>query len=86
MSHSQLCVISLLAQVYSYENADGIGKSFDLVLQGFTRFTAMATAPVVVCAVILYLLVSNCRLQMYKSKYVYRDVQNFNRGSQDNSF
>ena len=60
--------LSCLAQVYSYENADGIGKSFDLVLQGFTRFTAVATVPVVVCAAILYLLVSNYLVQMYKSK------------------
>ena len=44
--------------MYAYERADGIGRSFDLVLQGFIRFSALAFLPAVVSTAILYLLVS----------------------------
>lgn len=44
--------------IYSFEHADGVGKASDLVIQPFIRFISMAIIPVVVCAWILYLLVS----------------------------
>ena len=47
-------------QVYGYERADGVGRASDLVIQGFIRFITMAAIPVVVCAGVLYVLVSVC--------------------------
>ena len=56
MSHNIRCLL-ILIQVYRYENGDGVGKAVDLVLQGFTRFVTRAIIPVVVCALVLYMLV-----------------------------
>jgi ABC-type multidrug transport system ATPase subunit len=42
--------------LYTVEHLDGIGRSFDLVIQGFTRFVTLAFIPVVFCAGILYLM------------------------------
>lgn len=46
-------------QVYSYEHGDGVGNALDLILQGFIHAITMAAVPVVVCAGVLYLLVSH---------------------------
>ena len=45
-------------QVYGYDRADGVGRASDLVIQGFIRFITMAAIPVVICAGVLYVLVS----------------------------
>lgn len=45
-------------QLYKIEHLDGVGRSFDLVIQGFIRFVTLACLPVVLCAAILYFLVS----------------------------
>ncbi len=46
-------------QIYGYERADGIGRSGDIVVQGFIRGICAAFLPVIVCAGVLYLLVSS---------------------------
>ena len=53
-----LITLSLHHQVYGYERADGVGRSGDLVIQGFVRGTAAALLPVIICAGVLYVLVS----------------------------
>ena len=40
-----------------YEHADGVGKPFDLVIQGFGRYATIALIPVVLCATVVYVLV-----------------------------
>ena len=45
-------------QIYTYEHADGAGRASDLVIQPFVRFISLAIFPVVICAVVLYVLVS----------------------------
>lgn len=44
--------------MYSYEHGDGVGSALDLILQGFIHAIATAAVPVVMCAGVLYLLVS----------------------------
>ena len=46
-------------QIYTFEHADGAGRASDLVIQPFVRFISMAIFPVVICAGVLYVLVSN---------------------------
>ena len=46
-------------EVYTFEYADGAGRAVDLVIQPFVRFTSMAFFPVIICAAVLYVLVSN---------------------------
>ena len=45
-------------RVYGYERADGVGRSQDLVFQGFIRYIAVAFIPVILSTGCLYLLVS----------------------------
>ena len=45
--------------LYTFEHADGAGRATDLVIQPFVRFSSMAFLPVIVCAGVLYLLVSS---------------------------
>ena len=52
-----LKTVSIL-QVYTYEKADGVGRSVDLVLQGFIRFSALSVLPAIISASVLYLMVS----------------------------
>ena len=57
-----------VVQVYRHENEDGAGKAIDLVLQGFIRFVTKAIIPVVICALVLYLLVSKTVSQKYSTR------------------
>ena len=45
--------------IYMFERADSAGRSADVVIQSFVRFSSMALLPVIVCAGLLYLLVRN---------------------------
>ena len=45
-------------EMYAYEKADGFGQSRDLVIQGFVRFVAISTVPLVTSVTLFYLLVS----------------------------
>ena len=45
--------------MYMFEKADGVGSAYDIVLQGFIRFTSIALGPVVVAVSVIYLLVSH---------------------------
>ena len=45
-------------EVYTFEHADGAGRATDLVIQPFVRFISMAFFPVIICAGVLYVLVS----------------------------
>ena len=45
-------------EIYAFEHADGAGRATDLVIQPFVRFISMAFFPVIICAGVLYLLVS----------------------------
>ncbi len=45
-------------RVYGYERADGVGRSQDLVIQGFIRYIAIAFVPVVLSSGVIYILVS----------------------------
>ena len=45
-------------EIYEFEHADGAGRATDLVIQPFVRFISMAFFPVVICAAVLYVLVS----------------------------
>ena len=45
-------------ELYTFEHADGAGRASDLVIQPFVRFISMAFFPVIICAGVLYLLVS----------------------------
>ena len=45
------------SQVRWYEHADGAGKAFDIVIQGFGRYATIALIPVVICATVVYVLV-----------------------------
>ena len=46
-------------EIYTFERADGAGRASDLVIQPFVRFISMAIFPVVICAGVLYILVSD---------------------------
>lgn len=46
-------------EVYKFERADGVGKAYDLVIQGFVRFAFLALFPVIFAATAIYLLVSS---------------------------
>ena len=46
-------------EVYRFERADGTGKAYDLVIQGFVRFNFLAVLPVIFAVSVIYLLVSN---------------------------
>ena len=41
-----------------YERVDGAGRSWDIVIQGFIRGVTLGFFPVIICASVLYLLVS----------------------------
>ena len=43
--------------IYTFERADSAGRSADVVIQSFVRFSSMALLPVIACAGLLYLLV-----------------------------
>ena len=45
-------------EIYTFEHADSAGRAYDLVLQPFVRFITMAIIPVILCAFVLYVLVS----------------------------
>ena len=44
-------------QIYTYEKADGFGKPYDLILQGFMRHMFLAIIPVILSTGFLYFLV-----------------------------
>ena len=46
-------------ELYKFEHADGAGRATDLVIQPFVRFISMAFFPVIICAGVLYVLVSH---------------------------
>lgn len=46
-------------EVYHFERTDGIGKSFDIVIQGFVRFAFLALFPMIVAVAAIYLLVGD---------------------------
>jgi hypothetical protein len=48
-------------EVYRFEKADGAGRPFDLILQGFTRYVSIGLFPVIGCSCILYLLLVNIK-------------------------
>ena len=58
-------------EIYTFEHADGAGRAFDLVIQPFVRFISMAIFPVVICAGVLYVLVSNIGLFVFGIKFEY---------------
>ena len=58
-------------RVYSYERADGIGHSQDLVLQGFIRYVSVAIIPVIGSTALAYFLVSYLRLKLYTLKKIF---------------
>ena len=45
-------------QVYGFEKADGVGQAYDLVIQGFIRFTSITFFPVIFAVTVIYFLVS----------------------------
>ena len=45
-------------EVYKFEKADGVGKAYDLVIQGFVRFSFLALFPMIFAVTAIYLLVS----------------------------
>ena len=45
------------SQVRWYEHADGAGKAFDIVIQGFGRYATVALIPVLLGSTIVYVLV-----------------------------
>ena len=45
-------------EVYKFERADGVGKAYDLVIQGFVRFSFLALFPMIFAVSAIYLLVS----------------------------
>ena len=45
-------------EVYKFERADGVGKAYDLVIQGFVRFAFLALFPMIFAVTAIYLLVS----------------------------
>ena len=53
-----MVVAASFSQVRCYEHADGAGKAFDLVVQGFGRYATIALIPVMLCATVVYVLVS----------------------------
>lgn len=44
-------------EVYSFEKADGVGKAYDLVIQGFIRFTSITFFPLIIAVTVVYLFV-----------------------------
>ena len=52
-------------RVYAYERADGVGRSQDLVLQGFIRYISIAFVPVIVSTGIIYVLVSHISVWLW---------------------
>ena len=44
--------------VYGFEKADGVGRAYDLVIQGFIRFSSITFFPVIFAVTTIYLLVS----------------------------
>ena len=46
-------------EVYRFERADGVGKAYDLVIQGFVRFSFLALFPMIIAVTVIYLLVSS---------------------------
>lgn len=44
--------------MYKFEKADGVGKAYDLVIQGFVRFSFLALFPMIFAVTAIYLLVS----------------------------
>ena len=57
-------------EIYTFERADGAGRAVDLVIQPFIRFISMALFPVIICAGVLYLLVSTHKDKV-TWKYIY---------------
>ena len=55
-------------EVYQFEKADGVGKAYDLVIQGFVRFTFLALFPMIFAVTAIYLLVS------YSSSFIPHSV------------
>ena len=45
--------------MYKFEKADGVGRAYDIVLQGYIRFASIALGPVFVAVSVIYLLVSS---------------------------
>lgn len=45
-------------EVYGFEKADGVGRAYDLVIQGFIRFTSITFFPVIFAVTTIYLFVS----------------------------
>ena len=45
-------------EVYKFEKADGVGKAYDLVIQGFVHFSFLALFPMIFAVTAIYLLVS----------------------------
>ena len=52
-------------EIYTFERADGAGRAIDLVIQPFVRFISIAIFPVVICAGVLYVLVSDPRYHFW---------------------
>ena len=46
-------------EVYKFERTDGVGKAYDLVIQGFVRFVFLALFPMIIAVTAIYLLVSS---------------------------
>ncbi|XP_062523405.1 uncharacterized protein LOC134198090 isoform X2 [Corticium candelabrum] len=49
--------LSKSLEIYQLEREDGIGKSFEVLLQTFMRYVAIAAGPLVLSAFILYIMV-----------------------------
>ena len=63
-------------QIYTFEHADGAGRATDLVIQPFVRFISMAFFPVIICAGVLYMLVSG----PYSHRYQCNEVHTISAG------
>ena len=63
--------------VYGFEKRDGVGNAYDLVIQGFIRFTSITFFPVIFAVTVIYLLVrllvtynrvhGQCKKKVYSS-------------------
>ena len=56
-------------QVYGFEKADGVGQAYDLVIQGFIRFTSITFFPVISAVTVVYFLVSLLKLLTLKEDH-----------------
>ena len=64
-------------RVYRYEREDGVGRSGDLVIQGFVRYITLAFLPVILSSTLVYLLVSLWIHFLFKEACGFPKLQTF---------